>query len=437
MSSAVEEATPPVEVKDIHVQLAADANGARRGAHRASAVGGVGVDVEAHGSEVRPLVEVQVDPPAQVDPGLRDCRSAAETRQDADKAREEWEKWRKLHTDDDLSIEGAVEDEKKIVSAFLAVDADDDGEIDAEELLAILLAIGIDTNLEAVQQVIQKVKAQVEAATNQLTVHVGGLSTFVPIHEDASDEENLGLKKKYEKELRGLMTQFGEIQTCNVRIRQKKDIVDGATVEKCSYGLVSFRQAQEAQYAIGNQHLLKQKKPEWADLKITPLDERTSKGGGMLQMRSDLHSIWHDPKHKFMRTYTAGLQMQKHSGSVVHKDRRAVADPASNGGVKRCDERNLNVAEFVHLISGSLLETLIGDSDDGDEQKDLALLEANLLEHHADALKCNGLLGNLKGVTVAKLRESGFDATAAVALHKAGSLSPLHRVRNRLVRTRT
>ena len=226
--------------------------------------------------------------------------------------------------------------------------------------------------------------------------------------------------------------------TIHVRIRQKKDTVDGTTVEKCSYALVSFRQAQEAQYATANAHLLKKQKPEWADLKIAPLDDRMSKGGGMLQMRSDLQSVWHDPKHKFMRTYTAGLQMQKHGGSVVHKDRRAaVADPAFNSRAKRCDERTLNVAEFVHLMSGSLLETLIGGSDDGDEQKDLALLEANLLEHHADALKRNGLLGNLKGTTVARLRESGFDAAEAVALHKAGSLSPVHRVRNRLVRSRT
>jgi hypothetical protein len=416
VSTTPEEGTPPEQAAAAATGRAACEEGA------AVELGDVDVENQVGGSELRQLVGAGANVEVE---GLRECPSVADTKKEADRVRKEWKEWRQRHADEDMSIEGAVEDEKKIVSAYLTCDANGDGQIDAEELRAILVAIGIDADLEAAQQVMQKAKAAVEAATRQLTVHVGGLSTFVPSHEGASDEDNLGAKKQYETELRGLMAEFGEVQSCDVRVRRREDMVGSRTVEKYSYALVSFGQARDAASAIGSEAQVMQKKPEWTELKIAPLDKRESTGAML---------VWHDPKREFLRDYTASLQMHKPSGSAARSEQRAVADPAHHSAPASCDEQHLNVAEFVHLMSSSLLETLIVDSGADEEHKDLALLEEHMLEHHADALRREGLLGQLKEVSAETLQEHGFDQPAAVVLHKACALSPAHRARARLVR---
>ena len=75
-----------------------------------------------------------------------------------------------------------------------------------------------------------------DADPNQCTVHVGGLDMYTDADQQSS----------YEAELSELFGEFGTVLAVQVRIRQSSE----QGVKKCSWALVTFSLASEAQVAI-------------------------------------------------------------------------------------------------------------------------------------------------------------------------------------------
>jgi hypothetical protein len=124
-----------------------------------------------------------------------------------------------------------------------------------------------------------------ELDTQHCTVHVGGLRTFTPGDGDGASED--ALRRQYEAELRPIMSLFGEVMTCNVRVRQSTELVDGQMVEKESWALVTYHFSSEAAKAIrGTTQLLKTKGAEWPKLYICLLDSEKQgrSSGGMVSV---------------------------------------------------------------------------------------------------------------------------------------------------------
>jgi hypothetical protein len=156
----------------------------------------------------------------------RKCPSIAQTEKEADAVRKKFgENYDAAHSlDADFDFHGA----------FHACDQNGDGHIDVVELWAILLAIGADAaeDEDAVKQMAASAKAE------RCIVHVGGLCTFLPTTETDAASAAAGdpsgdpeearakseqAKAEYEQELRQLMEQFGDVQSCEVRVRDREE----------------------------------------------------------------------------------------------------------------------------------------------------------------------------------------------------------------------
>jgi Ca2+-binding EF-hand superfamily protein len=448
----MEEGTPPAQQADLQdVEL--------------------GESEEAPGSEITPLAPADVElgrqqqqpPPPPPPPRasaagsaaggdvrpLRDCDSVEKTEADAVAEREKWanKTAAAVGVDDDQD----QHDQAQLLSAFLACDLDGSGEIGPAELRAILLAIGADVDLETTRQLVadaerQTVERNRQQAQLELTVHVGGLSTFKLVGEGGADSERA--KAAYEKELTDLMAQFGAINSVHVRVREREDVVESVAIQKVSWGLVTYHKVSEVAAAIKGQAQIKKQKPEWTDLVVRPIDAKqveASKGA----MRQLKELQWTDPKRHFERTYGLAIQASTHAEAPAGRLRQAVRRVAAVGGAAEAAggddelEGQLDFGEFEQLMSGPLLEKLLigsgsGADTQGDEQsqKDLALLNELLLSECAEALREAGLLGRLKDVTWAELEEAGIERESAHQLLKFASLSVGQRGRERVGRIR-
>ena len=112
------------------------------------------------------------------------------------------------------------------------------------------------------------------------TVHVGGLDTYLPPKDESLKEHT---KRTCEAELRQLFKRFGNIRSCNVRLRREIENVGGVQQVKVSWALISFFLPAEAQFAVREYKSLQVQ--EWPNLVVKMIDGRVpSSMGGLEKM---------------------------------------------------------------------------------------------------------------------------------------------------------
>lgn len=118
------------------------------------------------------------------------------------------------------------------------------------------------------------------------TVHIGGLGTYLPQPDETLAEAT---KEQCEAELRQHFERFGEILTCNARLRHKMEDVDGVPTLKESWALISYHLSSEALAAV--QGVTALNTPHWPNLvaRMVDTNQVQSSTGGMAQVMTEKH----------------------------------------------------------------------------------------------------------------------------------------------------